>query len=132
LEVRRHVRGVSSRRAVIVGAGLLGLEAAYHLVQAGLRVWIVGRGEWPANRQLDEHAGALLSQMLQDLGIEYIPNSEPRRLLGQAALEGVELMDGHVLQAGLCLVAAGITPEVDLAREAGLEVVQGVVVNDHM
>jgi NADPH-dependent 2,4-dienoyl-CoA reductase/sulfur reductase-like enzyme/ferredoxin len=132
LEVRRHVGGLSSRRAVIVGAGLLGLEAAYHLVQAGLRVWIVGRDEWPANRQLDQQAGGLLSQMLQDLGIEYLPNSEPRRLLGQDTMEGVELMDGHVLEAGLCLVAAGIVPEVDLARQAGLEVVQGVVVDDHM
>jgi NADPH-dependent 2,4-dienoyl-CoA reductase/sulfur reductase-like enzyme/ferredoxin len=132
LEVRRHVHRPGLRRAVIIGGGLLGLEAAYHLVQAGLRVWIVGRGEWPADRQLDEHAGALLSQMLQDLGIEYIPNSEPRRLLGRDAIERVELMDGHVLEVGLCLLAAGIVPEIDLAREAGLEVVQGVVVNDHM
>jgi NADPH-dependent 2,4-dienoyl-CoA reductase/sulfur reductase-like enzyme/ferredoxin len=132
LEVRRHVRRPGLRRAVVIGGGLLGLEAAYHLVQTGLRVWIVGRGEWPANRKLDEHAGGLLSQMLQDLGIEYVPNAEPRRLVGREAVEGVELMDGRVLQAGLCLVAAGIVPDVGLAREADLEVVQGVVVDDHM
>jgi NADPH-dependent 2,4-dienoyl-CoA reductase/sulfur reductase-like enzyme/ferredoxin len=132
LEVRRHVHHPGLRRAVVIGGGLLGLEAAYHLVQTGLRVWIVGRGEWPANRQLDEHAGGLLSQMLHDLGIAYVPDSEPRRLVGSEMVEGVELMDGRALPAGLCLVATGIIPDVGLAREAGLEVVQGVVVDDHM
>jgi NADPH-dependent 2,4-dienoyl-CoA reductase/sulfur reductase-like enzyme/ferredoxin len=132
LEVRRHVHHPGLRRAVVIGGGLLGLEAAYHLVQTGLRVWIVGRGEWPANRQLDEHAGGLLSQMLHDLGIEYLPNSEPRRLVGSEMVEGVELMDGRVMPAGLCLAAAGIVPDTGLAREAGLDVVQGVVVDDHM
>jgi NADPH-dependent 2,4-dienoyl-CoA reductase/sulfur reductase-like enzyme/ferredoxin len=132
LEIHRHVRQTGVRRAIVVGGGLLGLEAAYHLVQAGLRVWIVGRGEWPADRQLDEHAGGILSQMLQDLGIEYIPHSEPRRVVGHEAVEGVELMDGRVLPAALCLVAAGIVPNVGLARDAGLEVAQGVVVDDHM
>jgi len=132
LEIRRHVRRPGIRRAIVIGGGLLGLEAAYHLVQTGLRVWIVGRGQWPADRQLDEHAGGILSQMLQDLGIEYLPHSEPSRLVGRDSVEGVELKDGRVLPAGLCLVAAGIVPEVGLARDAGLEVGQGVVVDDHM
>lgn len=132
LEIRRHVRRPGVRRAIVIGGGLLGLEAAYHLVQTGLRVWIVGRGKWPADRQLDERAGGILSQMLQDLGIEYLPGSEPRRLVGRDSVEGVELMDGRVLSAGVCLVAAGIVPDVALAREAGLEVGQGVVVDDHM
>lgn len=132
LELRRHAHQPGLRRAVVVGGGLLGLEAAYHLVRTGLRVWIVGRAEWPANRQLDEHAGRLLSQMLQDLGIEYVPDAEPRRLIGRDTMEGVELMDGRVLPAGLCLLAAGIQPDSGLARDAHLEVVQGVVVDDHM
>jgi nitrite reductase (NADH) large subunit len=132
LKIRQHVRRPGIRRAIVIGGGLLGLEAAYHLVQTGLRVWIVGRGQWPADRQLDEHAGGILSQMLQDLGIEYLPHSEPSRLVGRDSVEGVELKDGRVLPAGLCLVAAGIVPDVGLARDAGLEVGQGVVVDDHM
>ena len=132
LRIRERVHYAGTHRAVIVGGGLLGLEAAYHLVQTGLRVWIVGRDEWPANRQLDEYAGGLLLEILRDLGIEYVARSEPRRMVGQEAIEGVELLDGRVLPASLCLIAAGIVPEAGLARDSGLEVVAGVVVDDRM
>ncbi len=132
LKIRRHVSHPPSRRAVIIGGGLLGLEAAYHLSQTGLRVWVVGRADWPADRQLDEQAGRLLAQMLQDLGIEYLPRCEPRCIVGTDRVEGIELSDGRVLEAGTCLIATGITPDTALARAADLEVVNGVVVDDHM
>ena len=132
LKIRERVHRAGARRAVIIGGGLLGLEAAYHLVRTGLRVWIVGRDEWPANRQLDEYAGGLLLEILRDLGIEYVTRSEPRRIVGLEAIEGVELLDGRVLPASVCLIAAGVVPEASLARESGLEVVAGVVVDERM
>ena len=72
VQIQQHIRRRRCRTAVVVGGGLLGLEAAYYLAQLDVRVLVLDRGPWPLSRQLDEHAGALLWEMLQDLGIELL------------------------------------------------------------
>ena len=83
VQIQQHIRRRRCRTAVIVGAGLLGLEAAYYIAQLDVRVLVLDRGPWPLSRQLDEQAGALLWEMLQDLGIELLPRTRgaarPRR-----------------------------------------------------
>ena len=81
VQIQQHIRARRCRTAVIVGGGLLGLEAAYYLAQLDVRVLVLDRGPWPLSRQLDEQAGALLWEMLQDLGIELLPRTEARRVL---------------------------------------------------
>jgi NAD(P)H-nitrite reductase large subunit len=117
---------------VIVGAGLLGLEAAYNIAQLGVRVFVLDRGPWPLSRQLDEHGGAILWQMLHDLGIEVLRSSEARCVLDGGGVSGIELLDGSTITAQLTLVSAGVEPNAQLGRAAGLEVAVGISVDDHM
>lgn len=132
VQIQQHVRRRRCRTAVIVGAGLLGLEAAYYLTQLDVRVVVLDRGPWPLSRQLDEQAGALLWEMLHDLGIELLPRAEARRILADEVVTGVELIEGGSIDAELCLVATGVLPNANLADAAGLDVAGGVTVDDRM
>jgi nitrite reductase (NADH) large subunit len=132
VQIQQHVRRRRCRTAVIVGAGLLGLEAAYYLAQLEVRVLVLDRGPWPLSRQLDEQAGALVWEMLHDLGIELLPRTEAQRVLADELVTGVELIEGGSIDAELCLVATGILPNDELAEAAGLEVAGGITVDDGM
>jgi len=132
VQMQQHVRRHRCRTAVIVGAGLLGLEAAYYLTQLELRVVMLDRGPWPLSRQLDEQAGALLWEMLHDLGIELLPQVQAERIVADELVRGIELVDGGTIDAELCLVATGVLPNSELAEAAGLDVAGGVTVDDSM
>ena len=132
VQIQQHIRRRRCRTAVVVGGGLLGLEAAYYLAQLDVRVLVLDRGPWPLSRQLDEHAGALLWEMLQDLGIELVPRTEALRILADRAVTGLELVDGGSIDGELCLVATGIQPNSELAAAAGLDVSVGITVDDGM
>lgn len=132
VQLQQHIRRQRCRTAVIVGGGLLGLELGYSIAQLGVRVFILDLAAWPLPRQLDRDAGALLWQLIGDLGVKILPQTEARRVLGTATVEGVELSNGQCLQADLCLVAAGIQPNAALATAAGLAVNRGILVNDRM
>jgi NAD(P)H-nitrite reductase large subunit len=132
VQIQQYIRRCRCRTAVIVGAGLLGLEAAYYLAQLEVRVVVLDRGPWPLSRQLDEQAGALLWEMLHDLGIELLALTEARRVIADERVIGVELIDGGSIDADLCLVATGVVPNSEVAEAAGLDVAVGVTVDDGM
>jgi NAD(P)H-nitrite reductase large subunit/ferredoxin len=132
VQIQQHIRARRCESAVVVGAGLLGLESAYNIAQLGVRVSVLDRGPWPLSRQLDEHAGSILWQMLHDLGIEILASAEARRLLDGGQVSGIELIDGRSIPAQLALVTTGVAPNVHLARAAGLAVAVGVSVDDAM
>jgi nitrite reductase (NADH) large subunit len=132
VQIQQYVRRRRCRTAVVVGAGLLGLEAAYYLAQLDVRVVVLDRGPWPLSRQLDEQAGALLWEMLHDLGIELLPRTEAQRVLADERVTGVELIEGGTIDAELCLIATGILPNYELAEAAGLDVAGGITVDDGM
>ena len=132
VQIQQHIRRHRCRTAVVVGGGLLGLEAAYHLTLLDVRVLVLDRGPWPLSRQLDEQAGALVWEMLHDLGIELLARTEARRILADERVTGVEILDGGVIDAELCLVATGVVPNVELAEAAGLEITDGVAVDEAM
>ena len=127
--VRRSGPGA---RAVVIGGGLLGLEAARGLQMRGCDVTVVHLMPTLMERQLDPDGGQYLAGKVQDLGIRVLLGRTTTAVVGNGRVEGVALEDGTILDADLVVVAAGIRPNVDLAYKAGLAVNRGIVVNDHM
>lgn len=120
------------KRVVVIGGGLLGLEAAYGLARAGAPVTLVHLMDRLMERQLDPPAAALLKSLVERKGIEVMLNASTARIAGDGKVEGVELADGRRIPAEAVIFAAGIRPNVALAKEAGLAVNRGIVVDDHM
>ncbi|MCA0996648.1 nitrite reductase large subunit NirB [Alloyangia pacifica] len=113
-------------RAVVIGGGLLGLEAAAGLKTRGMDVTVLHLMPTLMERQLDPAAGYLLQKELESRGIEVRCGANTKAILGEREVEGVELEDGTIIDASLVVMAVGIRPSVDLAREAGLEVGRGI------
>ncbi|WP_406870038.1 nitrite reductase large subunit NirB [Thioclava sp. 'Guangxiensis'] len=119
-------------RAVVIGGGLLGLEAAAGLKNRGMDVTVLHIMPSLMERQLDPAAGHLLQQALEARGIEVRCKANTKQILGTERVEGVELEDGTILDADLVVMAVGIRPNTGLAKEAGLEVNRGIVTDDQM
>ncbi len=120
------------KRVVVVGGGLLGLEAAYGLAKAGAPVTLVHLMDRLMERQLDAPAAQLLKSLVERKGIKILLNASTARILGESKVEGVELADGRQIEADAVIFAAGIRPNVALAAEAGLKINRGIVVDDVM
>lgn len=128
-----QMRQLSTRmqRAVVIGGGLLGLEAAHGLNQLGMRVSVVHNAPWLMNRQLDAEAGAWLADRLRQRGIEVITDASTRAFVGSERVTGVQL-DDRLLPCDLAVMAIGITPEISLAQDAGLECQRAIRVDRGM
>jgi nitrite reductase [NAD(P)H] large subunit len=122
----------SDRRAVIIGGGLLGLEAAWGLKRRGMAVALVHLMPTLMERQLDVAAGALLRRELDARGIAFFTNSQTEAILGGSRAEAVLLADGRRIPADFVVLAVGIRPNIDLARTANLDVNRGILVGDDM
>lgn len=120
------------KRVVVVGGGLLGLEAAYGLAKAGAPVTLIHLMDRLMERQLDGSAAALLKSLVERKGIEILLNANTARIHGETRVEGVELVDGRRIDADAVIFAAGIRPNIALAKEAGISVNRGIVVDDHL
>jgi nitrite reductase (NADH) large subunit len=116
----------------VIGGGLLGLEAAYGLAKAGAPVTLLHLMDRLMERQLDAPAADLLKTLVERKGIKILLNADTARIHGKARVEGVELADGRLIEADAVVLAAGIRPNTALAREAGISVNRGVVVDDHL
>ena len=123
---------VPGSRAVVIGGGLLGLEAAYGLAKAGVAVSVVHLMDRLMERQLDVRAAGMLKGVLEAKGIAVHLNAETDRIAGAQRAEGVVLKDARTLPAELVVVAVGIAPNVSLAQSAGLNVDRGIVVDDKL
>jgi nitrite reductase (NADH) large subunit len=119
-------------RAVVIGGGLLGLEAAYGLAKAGAHVSVVHLMDRLMDRQLDTRAAGLLKEALEARGIQVLLNAESEAIQGRRKVAGLRLKDGRNVPADLVVMAVGIKPNVRLARGAGLNVNRGIVVGDDL
>lgn len=119
-------------RAVVIGGGLLGLEAAVGLARRGMQATVLHAVDRLMERQLDHASAGLLAQRLraQGIGVELAAGSVA--IAGDTQATGVVLKDGRVIPADLVVMAVGIRPETGVAREAGLTVQRGIVVDDQM
>jgi nitrite reductase (NADH) large subunit len=119
-------------KAVVIGGGLLGLEAARGLQVQGCDVTVVHLMRTLMERQLDSDAGNYLAGKMEDLGIRVLLGRTTTAIVGDTHAEGVALEDGTILEADLVVVAAGIRPNVELGYKAGLRINRGIVVSDQM
>ena len=126
------------RHAVVIGGGLLGLEAANGLMLRGMQVTVVHIMPWLMERQLDEVAGKLLQKSLEDRGLKFMIGAQTQALIGdkESGKSGrvmcVQFKDGSEVPADLVVMAAGIRPNTELAEKIGLHCSKGIVVNDTM
>lgn len=121
------------RHAVIVGGGLLGLEAAAGLAKKGMHTTLLHRSGWILNRQLDEVSAGYLQQELEGRGIHFRLRTQIRDVMPlDGRVHQLELDDGSLIHCDLLITAAGITPEINLAKTSGLAYDRGILVNDQM
>ncbi|MEV6488591.1 nitrite reductase large subunit NirB [Actinoplanes sp. NPDC051633] len=119
-------------RAVVIGGGLLGLEAARGLQSHLSRVTLVHSAGHLMNTQLDAQGGAILKGSIEKLGIEVITGARTTEILGRDRVTGVRLGDGRTIGCDVVVVAAGIRANSDVAEVSGLAVERGIVVDDQM
>jgi NAD(P)H-dependent nitrite reductase large subunit/NAD(P)H-dependent nitrite reductase small subunit len=123
----------NKKNAVVIGGGLLGLEAAYGLKQRGMNVTVLHLMDRIMDRQLDARASALLKQSIEAKGIPVLTEANTEELIGQDGhVSQLRLKDGTVLEADFVVFAVGIRPNMTLAQSAGLRCNRGVMVNDTM
>lgn len=122
--------------AVVIGGGLLGLEAANGLMKRGMKVTVVHAGEWLMERQLDDVAGKLLQKSLVERGMQFLMSAQTQELLGEedagmgGRVRAVKFKDGSEVPAQLVVMAVGIRPNTALAEKMHLHVHRGIVVSD--
>ncbi|WP_374249870.1 nitrite reductase large subunit NirB, partial [Thermomonas sp.] len=122
------------KKAVVIGGGLLGLEAANGLMKRGMDVTVVHVMPWLMERQLDDVAGKLLQKSLEARGLKFMIGAQTQALLGNEAgrVRAVQFKDGTEIDTDLVVMAVGIRPNTELAEKARLHVNRGIVVNDTM
>ncbi len=120
------------RHAVVIGGGLLGLEAANGLMKRGMEVTVVHVAPWLMERQLDATAGALLQQSLADRGMKFMLGAHTEALLAgpSGRVQAVRFKDGQEIPAELVVMAVGIRPNTTLAEQMRLHCDRGIVVTD--
>ncbi|MEN8166152.1 MAG: nitrite reductase large subunit NirB [Pseudomonadota bacterium] len=122
----------SYKRAVVIGGGLLGLEAANGLMKQGMEVKVVHLMDRLMERQLDDPAAELLKCSLEADGMEFLMEAQTAEILGDERVSGVRFANGSEVEADLVVMAVGIRPNMELAQRAGLYCERGIVVNDTM
>jgi len=130
LAMKTYARDV--RRAAVIGGGLLGLETARALRSAGLEVTVIEFAPYLLPRQLDAEGAQVLQALLEAQGLLFLTNAATEAILGDGHAQGVRLKDGRVVDGELVLISTGIRSRLELAREAGLEVNRGVVVDEQL
>ena len=133
MAIRAYAQRTGAENVVVSGGGLLGLEAAYALHKLGLRVTVAERNKWLLHRQLDERGGRLLQSYLQGLGIHMRLGNQITKLVSDGEGNPVaHLASAELLRCDVFIVAAGISPNTDIAKAAGIRVSSGIIVDKHM
>ncbi|MGS2780065.1 nitrite reductase large subunit NirB [Robertmurraya sp. GLU-23] len=120
------------KKAVVIGGGLLGLEAARGLLHLGMKVYVVHISGFLMERQLDETAAKMLQVELEKQGMKFLLEKQTEEILGDKRIEGLRFTDGTSVEADLLVMAVGVRPNVHLARESGITVNRAIVVNDFL
>ncbi len=132
LSIRSWVQQYSAKRAIVLGGGVLGIEAAEALLQLGLNVSLVHTDFYLMNRQLDKKSSTILDTFLRNKGIRVFTNNGISEIEASGELKRVLLKDRKILVADIILLCIGVRADVELAKLAGLEVNRGIIVDEQM
>jgi nitrite reductase (NADH) large subunit len=122
----------NTRRAVVIGGGLLGLEAARGLLTHGCEVHVIQNMSLLMNQQLDASSAAMLKKTMEEMGVTVHLEKMTSAVLGEGRVSGLAFADGTVLECDMVVISAGIRPNTDLAAACGLKVERAIVVDDQM
>ena len=120
----------TKQHAVVIGGGLLGLEAANGLMKQGMSVTVVHLMDWLMERQMDRVSGDMLRKSLEAKGMNFMLKASTKEIVGKGKVQGVRFEDGSELAADIVVMAVGIRPNIKLAKQVGLHCERGIVVND--
>src|SRR5919199_1584329 len=120
------------KKAVIIGGGLLGLEAAWGLVARGAKVTVVDLAGHLMSQQLDKAAGVMLRREIEKMGVGVRLGAFTEEIFGNGKVEGVRLRDGEKLPADMAVICAGIRSNAGLAQACGIKTNRGIIVNDRL
>ena len=120
------------QKAVVIGGGLLGLEAARGLMDRGMEVEVVHLMPSLMEQQLDAPAAKMLKKDLEAQGMKFLMEKQTTEIYGNERVEGIKFSDGTSVECDLVVMAVGIRPNTQLAKHAGLDVNRGIIVDDHM
>ncbi len=120
------------KKAVVIGGGLLGLEAARGLLNLGMEVNVVHIASYLMERQLDPTAAKMLEKALENQGMKFLLEKETEEIIGNDRVEGLRFKDGTEVETDLVVMAVGVRPNVQLARESGIAANRAILVNDFM
>ncbi|MCP3028337.1 nitrite reductase large subunit NirB [Halobacillus sp. A5] len=119
-------------KAVVIGGGLLGLEAARGLVNLGMKTDVVHISKYIMERQLDKQASLMLQEQLEEQGMNFLLKKVTEEIIGEDRVKAVRFKDGTTIEADLVVMAAGVRPNIKLAEESGIQTGRGIIVNDHL
>lgn len=125
-------RALRSRRTVVIGGGLLGLEAARGMANRGIETWVVEHSPHLMPRQLDEPAGRLLASSIEKMGVKIRTDASVASIDGEDRVTGITLRDGNRIDCDTVIICTGIKANIELARDVGLPVGRGIKVDAHM
>ena len=120
----------TKKHAVVIGGGLLGLEAANGLMKQGMSVTVVHLMDWLMERQMDMVSGDMLKKSLEAKGMNFMLKASTKEIVGDGKVQGIKFEDGSELAADIVVMAVGIRPNIELAKQVGLHCERGIVVND--
>jgi len=125
-------RSVRTKHTVIIGGGLLGIEAARAMQRFNTKVTIIEHSSWLMFNQLDHHSGSFLKHYIESLDIDVRVNESVKKINGEYTVESIDLASGEVIECDTIIVSAGITPNVNLAIDCGLHIGKGIRINDEL
>lgn len=120
------------KKAAVIGGGLLGLEAGRGLLNLGMDVSVIHIESYLMERQLDLTAGKMLQKELESQGMKFLLEKQTESIIGKDRVEGLKFKDGSTLEADIVVMAVGVRPNILLAKESGIGVNRGIIVNDYM
>ncbi|MDA1477843.1 nitrite reductase large subunit NirB [Bacillus changyiensis] len=120
------------RKATVIGGGVLGLEAARGLVNLGMKVDVIHQASYIMQNQLDNQSAAMLQHELEQQGIRFLLEKETEAILGESSVKGVRFKDGTETDTDLVVLAAGVRPNIELAKMSDISVNRAIIVNDKL
>ncbi|MHA1728410.1 MAG: NAD(P)/FAD-dependent oxidoreductase, partial [Promethearchaeota archaeon] len=130
--INAYIKENGVKRAFIIGGGLLGIELGFHIQKMGIKVVICEIFPYLLPRQLDKESSQLLKNYLEKQGLEFILGKSVKKIIGSPSIESIEMESGEIIPTQLVMEQLGIIPNIELAKNSGLNTEKGIIVNNFM